>query len=99
MIDLAKCRECADRVDSAGIKTNSIIKYYNDASYYIKKNESADSTFLSTKILNNEKQLLSIKQDLVSIATLIRNRSLEIYNDEMAEIRRKKEIQNQEYEK
>ena len=89
MINLSHCRKQADLIDEAAIEVNKLINIYSDASYYIGKNDNADSEEYARQFYNEEIKLRNIKKDLGQIATKIRTKAQEIYNEELAEQRRK----------
>lgn len=89
MINLSHCRQQADLIDEAAIEVGQLIHIYNDATYYMGKNDNNDSDSYEKKFYNEEMKLRNIKKDLGQIATKIRTKSQEIYNEELAEQRRK----------
>ena len=88
MINLTQCRKYADKIDEAALEISSLIRIYDDAHYYIKKNTSNDSNDFSTQFYNEANKLRNIKKDLSQIAYTIRSKAQEIYNEELAEQRR-----------
>lgn len=94
MINLTQCKKNADQIDDAALEINSLIRIYEDADYYMKKNTSNDSTDFATQFYNESIKLRNIKNDLKQIAYKIRSKSQEIYNEELAEQQRE-EMANQ----
>ena len=88
MINLSQCKKQADRIDEAIIQISSLIRIYDDAYYYVKKNSSNDSHDFSTQFYNEAIKLKNIKNDLSQIAYKIRLKAEEIYNEELAEQQR-----------
>lgn len=93
MINLSQWKEqtelIAELIDEAAIEVGKLINLYNDATYYIGKNNSSASNSYKTQLYNEEMKLRNIKNDLGQIATKIRTKAQEIYNEELEEQRRK----------
>ena len=89
MINLSQCRKYADKIDDAAAEVNSLIIIYEDAYYYIKKNNSNDASDFANQLSMEAKKLRDIKNDLSNISFKIRQKANQIYNEELAEQRRK----------
>jgi hypothetical protein len=91
MLDIRQCLEYSEKIEDAVLEVNNLMSIYDDAYYYIHKNESKDSDSLAEKIKNECNKLSSIRNDLGTISFIIKRRAQEIYDDELAELRRKEE--------
>ena len=89
MINLANCRKYADMIDDATTEINSLIIIYEDAYYYIQKNKSNASSKFAEQLYNETSKLKNIKKDLISISSKIEQKASQIYNEELAEKRKK----------
>lgn len=96
MINLSQCRKYADNIDDVVSEINTLIIAYEDAYYYINKNESNDSEEFATQIHNETTKLKNIKNDLNEISSKIRQKANQIYNDELEEKKRQEEEKKQE---
>ncbi len=88
MINLVECNKYADMVDDVGLMAKQLKTKYNDAAYYMSKNTSSDAESFSAKFVEEEQKIEYIMQDLATIASVIRNKSSEIYYQELEEKRR-----------
>ncbi len=85
MIDVGSCNRKADTIDDAIININSLIAKYEEAIYYIDRNNSSTSSAI-TKRLNTElDKLYALEDDLKRVSQTIRNKAREIYNRELQE--------------
>lgn len=89
MIDLNRCNQQADIINDVSHEVSSLIKLYDEAQYYTKKNQSNDSSSFSTSFYNETIKLMNIRNDLSQIERIIRTKAQEIYNEELAEQKRK----------
>ena len=85
MIDISACNRNADRIDEVIINIKTIINNYEEAIYYIKKNDSVDARLAAKNIENQIHILENEKTKLAKISETIRTKAKEIYTKELEE--------------
>lgn len=85
MIDVGSCNRKADIVDDAIINVNSLISKYEEAIFYIDRNESTHADSLVKKLNGELDDLYSLKDVLKRVSSTIRSKAREIYSKQLRE--------------